>query len=588
MGTTTLPTTITPTGPQNGPSHSTIHNLLHKFANQKFNVTDSQYGATGDGSTDEVTAIQGAINDAISAALAAGDGVKREVHLPAGRYRLTSTTTSAGITHHLYIDGDYVRFTGPGVLYSTVSAYMFLITGGAKPAGVSTWTSYRYAKSGGTGTSATLYDLSGSYSQGDTSLTLATASEAGNFTAGDYIFIRTGQVLSTSAEGEPDSEINQVLSADAGTGVITLKWPLAKAYAQEYYISGTTGLTSTSVTANLAPYGVENVTDRTLHDIEFDGVGFYSEDTTHSVLAGDQIVGLRIRNCYVTCKSYFQSMSALKDAWCHDNRVHLAGTGTFRYMFSVAFGSSDAHIYDNVISSERVAYMHIHEGSSRINVHDNQIVSTPTASDEPVIDIRARAYDINVHHNTIVGGGNTSAIYVDQYCNGGGYVGENIVKGTNFAKAITIGATGWTLGVNRTPDAYVGLSSVTQGNQAGRSPAYFMSAWAADNAQNPTIGPVPSRSLVTIDFVDVTEAFNSDGTDTITVGWDSDPDALLTSLDVSTTGRKDISSNFGVSYGRYLATGQTVEIYYSNGGSEPSTGKVIAGIRYVLAEEQVA
>jgi hypothetical protein len=70
----------------------------------------------------------------------------------------------------------------------------------------------------------------------------------------------------------------------------------------------------------------------------------------------------------------------------------------------------------------------------------------------------------------------------------------------------------------------------------------------------------------------VTEAFNSDGTDTIVVGSDANDDAIVTSVDVSTTGIKSLT--LGTSAG-FNGSAQQIKIVYSNGGSEPSTGAAL-------------
>jgi hypothetical protein len=86
MSGTTLPTTLLPGTLQSNPSHSAVHNLLHLFANQVYNVTDTEYGATGDGTTDDTAEIQAAID----AASDAGGGL---VYFPPGRYVISSTIT---------------------------------------------------------------------------------------------------------------------------------------------------------------------------------------------------------------------------------------------------------------------------------------------------------------------------------------------------------------------------------------------------------------------------------------------------------------------------------------------------------------
>jgi len=54
---------------------------------------------------------------------------------------------------------------------------------------------------------------------------------------------------------------------------------------------------------------------------------------------------------------------------------------------------------------------------------------------------------------------------------------------------------------------------------------------------------LPANAKIIDVYVDVTTAFNSSGTDLLTVGTAADPDAFVDDADVSTTGRKLGSAN---------------------------------------------
>jgi hypothetical protein len=62
------------------------------------------------------------------------------------------------------------------------------------------------------------------------------------------------------------------------------------------------------------------------------------------------------------------------------------------------------------------------------------------------------------------------------------------------------------------------------------------------------------------------------GADQVTVGHDADVDAFGVSTDVSSVGIKNVTG--GAEHG-YIATARAVEAYYTNGGSNPTTGKAI-------------
>lgn len=115
------------------------------------------------------------------------------------------------------------------------------------------------------------------------------------------------------------------------------------------------------------------------------------------------------------------------------------------------------------------------------------------------------------------------------------------------------------------------------------APSGRMQAWVTAGSQNPVLGILQAGTYFARAHVHVTEAFNSDGTDTLTVGWDSDTDALVTSVDVSTTGVKTLTLGANVGYN---GTAHSVEAYYANGGSEPTTGKALVILEFFPIPKQ--
>lgn len=114
-----------------------------------------------------------------------------------------------------------------------------------------------------------------------------------------------------------------------------------------------------------------------------------------------------------------------------------------------------------------------------------------------------------------------------------------------------------------------------------------LSVWVADDSQNVSIATVPFAYVNDEAFVKVEvfveEAFDSDGADELTVGYDADPDSVVTAIDVSSTGRKTVT--YGVE-GGWMGTSRALEVYYVNGGSEPTNGKVIVIITITAVEEE--
>lgn len=96
--------------------------------------------------------------------------------------------------------------------------------------------------------------------------------------------------------------------------------------------------------------------------------------------------------------------------------------------------------------------------------------------------------------------------------------------------------------------------------------------WVTDSRKTVDLGAVSGDTYVMRAHCHVIEAFNSDGTDTLTVGTDVDPDAFITSIDVSTTGIK--TATLGVRAG-FTAAASPIKAFYANSGSAPTTGKAV-------------
>jgi len=97
---------------------------------------------------------------------------------------------------------------------------------------------------------------------------------------------------------------------------------------------------------------------------------------------------------------------------------------------------------------------------------------------------------------------------------------------------------------------------------------------------------LPQRSVVSKVEVLVIQAFNSDGTDEISVGLDADLDALALPVDVSTLGSKVVLAGayLGTMVGDWLhALGATVVLTYTAGGSAPTTGMALVTVYHYVA-----
>lgn len=106
-----------------------------------------------------------------------------------------------------------------------------------------------------------------------------------------------------------------------------------------------------------------------------------------------------------------------------------------------------------------------------------------------------------------------------------------------------------------------------------------LSGWVRDDAQSVVLGTLPQRARIVGREIYVHEEFNSDGTDNVSIGYTGATAAFATNTDVSTTGEKTVTAGTVT-----LLTAQRVcTATYTNGGSEPTTGKALVAIWYHIS-----
>lgn len=245
-----------------------------------FNVKD--FGAFGDGITDDRPAIQAALD----AAVAAGGGI---IYLPKGVYVIASYTTS------LYAltlgSGITVRGDGPGatqlkILASRPNTALFQA---GFPTAFPTLSVKAMAQA----------------NHGDPALTFLTPSDAASFVAGDDIFIRGGI---NSVPASPTSELNRVTAVDLVTGLVTLRRPLARTYLDD----------------GVNPYGAACATACTLHDIAFER---FSLESPIIPFAVSQIRDLTFRDLAITILADVGDVPVWTDGFLY--HVRCARVGLF-------------------------------------------------------------------------------------------------------------------------------------------------------------------------------------------------------------------------------------------------------------------
>lgn len=119
----------------------------------------------------------------------------------------------------------------------------------------------------------------------------------------------------------------------------------------------------------------------------------------------------------------------------------------------------------------------------------------------------------------------------------------------------------------------------------GKQVTERLAAWVADDKQTASMGKLPANTVVTNVRIQVTEGFNSDGTDNVSCGYTGALEAFATNTAVNTTGIKTVT--LGSSAG-FNSTARDVNAYYANGGSEPTAGKALVVLEYYRVPEQVA
>jgi hypothetical protein len=163
-------------------------------------VKEADFGARGDGVSDDTTAIQSAI------AYAQSVGGVQSVYLPAGNYLLSSA---------LSITSSNVRLIGAGMGLTTLTM-----------AATSTASAISCYNSTYGASRPLLFDAT----TGDTWVTVSTA-DAATFSVGDYVMVRSLKSIDTeSPTNKFAGEIHQVATVDAATGVLLLSDMLADTY----------------------------------------------------------------------------------------------------------------------------------------------------------------------------------------------------------------------------------------------------------------------------------------------------------------------------------------------------------------------
>lgn len=543
------------------------------------------FGAIGDGITDDSAAILAALNGCG----AAGGG---EVFIPPGNWLCNTLQTVSGFSTILDLKYSNVWMHGTGAasrLFSTVAATRFLLVNGNCAGGqaFSAYNTNDYQ-------AQTVYPMS-AVTAGDKTIQLTNIADAVHFAVGDYIYLRTGQLVGAST-GEPDAEINRLTAVNLGTGVLTLESPTLKDYVQEYFIAGTLGQSARAVTANLAAFGISNIDAMTIESVKVSDLTLdMTNQSAFGVLCGGQCWGLTIENCVITGTDVSLALGDYRHGIVRNNKHYLTrGAATTPSAGIAAKGSADILCTGNLaLSPLYPVNWQANEGTANLIFSDNTTISAPASgSGNGPFTASSRPRNLIVTNNRFVNGGTGAVINIqpgsDVAATGiGGAVTGNVIVGKTFTTAIGIACQNFLLDKNlilpaSDIDNYETISyAFGSGVAVDRK---ILWAWMTSATQLVTLGRTPIGAYPTAVHLYVSTAFDSDGTDQIEIGTAGTPNLFLALTDVSTVGLKTVTcSTVG-----YRTTSLTVIGTYLNGGSEPNHGRALVGLEYMVVPARPA
>jgi hypothetical protein len=200
---------------------------------------------------------------------------------------------------------------------------------------------------------------------GATSLTASTPANAGNFAVGDQIYLQGNLNQDCTQNGELD----WVVSANASTGVITLKYPLIKAYLGS---GGSSACANGNQGDSTHPWaGIVKATGQ-----------FYNKVT--------------IDSCEVHASGDFSSIGQVTGVQITNNKYYWGGLST-RGMFMNSFPP----IYDIEMSRNTIqdGWLQVAEGQQNFRIHHNLWSVNNRSNANTNIGISEGAMNVDISHN---------------------------------------------------------------------------------------------------------------------------------------------------------------------------------------------
>jgi len=370
-------------------------------------INVQNFGATGNGVTDDTPAIQAAIN----ALESHGGGV---LTVPAGTYLLNSYSPSPHpwFFHNLIVGSNVFIQGSPGATFlqgpggraplqqgATYVRNSVLVFGTANYV-ITTFQNTAY--NGG------FYNLQPT-SAGSTTVTFATPSQASGFSIGSYVAIYSA----TSGDLIP-SETSQVTAVDYSTGTLTLNWPLARSFSQAYIANVTQLATSNVGVSNVVVQGSEPLAITETFNFTAQNCSFISDLT---------ITGYN---------TYGFNMNTLRDFRFSNDQIGSVGPGYVQV--ELPQRNSQTGVFEG--NTFTVRTMIFGEYAANWNLTGNNISLFPNTGDDAMLALGG--LNVNFANNTVSGVGQIPLIadYVgpDSYCP---YVGNVSITGNSISCTAT-------------------------------------------------------------------------------------------------------------------------------------------------------
>lgn len=246
-------------------------------------------------------------------------------------------------------------------------------------------------------TSLTYYNIAAALDPGATMIQLATVADAANFTAGGMAWVRCKQTITSPPNvNEPIAELVEIESVDAGTGVITLSFPLVKPYEAD-----TSG---TIFPFGIAPAGgngapLENIEIRDL-TIDNAGEGY--------VLWLRHAFNALIENVHTKGRSGITTSAGGTNVTVRNCLVDIRNELPVRpYAFAVDKGAKHIRLEGTTFRCTGIAPIHIHEGIADFvmdgcrllnGIHASAGQTFPWAA----VNIAGFSWDVRITNNLFV------------------------------------------------------------------------------------------------------------------------------------------------------------------------------------------